>query len=262
MRVVIKLGTSTITHATGHLNIRRMELLCKTLSDLKNAGHEVLMVSSGAIAMGVGKLKLATRPEDLPTRQAAAAVGQCELMYTYDRLFGKYNHIVGQVLLTAEDINSTDRRKNLESTLFRLLELGSIPVINENDSVTTAELEGTEIGDNDILSAEVAAMAKADLLVLLTDQPGLFTEDPRKSENAKLIPLATEVTAEMYESAGGAGSGFGTGGMVTKLNAAKLLQKHCIDMVITGGQNPECLYEVLAGRSVGTRFAFKKEAEE
>lgn len=257
MRVVIKIGTSTITHATGQLNIRRVELLCKTLADLKNAGHELIMVSSGAIAMGVGKLRLSTRPEDIPGRQAAAAVGQCELMYTYDRLFSKYHHAVGQILLTAEDLRHNARRSNLEATLCRLMEWGSIPIINENDSVATAELEGGVIGDNDTLSADVAIFAKADLLVLLTDIPGLFTADPRREENARLIPLVTEITDELLARAGGAGTGFATGGMQTKLAAAQMLAPHHIDMVITNGQNPECLYDVLAGRPVGTRFAFK-----
>ncbi len=259
MRVVIKIGTSTITHETGQLNIRRMELLCKTLADLKNAGHEVLVVSSAAIAIGVGKLRLHQRPGDVATRQATAAVGQCELIHIYDQMFLHHGHVVGQMLLTAEDIHSEDRRCNLEATLFKLLELGAIPVINENDSVATAELEGGVIGDNDTLSAEVAIVAKADLLVMLTDIPGLFTEDPRKDECARLIPHVTTVTDEMLCHAGGGGSQFATGGMATKLNAAKMLEQEGIDLVITGGQNPECLYEVVAGRPVGTRFTFRKE---
>ncbi|MDL2323845.1 glutamate 5-kinase [Ruminococcaceae bacterium OttesenSCG-928-A16] len=258
MRIVVKIGTSTIAHATGQLNIRRVEQLCKVLSDLKNAGHEVLVVSSGAIGMGVGKLHLAGRPDDIPTRQAAAAVGQCEMMYIYDSLFSQYNHTVGQMLLTAEDIHHEVRRHNVEATLFRLLELGAIPVLNENDSVATAEIEGGEIGDNDTLSAEIAVSAKADLLVLLTDIPGLFTADPRKDPAAKLIPIVTEITDEMLAASGGAGTGLGTGGMLTKLHAAQILQKHNIDMVITNGQNPESLYEVVEGRPVGTRFSFKK----
>ena len=260
MRVVVKLGTSTVTHSTGQLNIRRVELLCKILSDLKNAGHQILVVSSGAIGMGVGKLHLSGRPDDIPGRQAAASVGQCELMYTYDRLFSKYNHTVGQLLLTADDINHTDRRKNVEATIFRLLDLGAIPIINENDSVATAEIEGGEIGDNDTLSAEVSIISKAELLVLLTDIPGLFTADPRKNKDAKLIPMVTEITEEMLLAAGDAGSGFATGGMRTKLAAAQMLQKENIDMVITNGQNPECLYEVVAGVPVGTRFSFRKNS--
>ena len=264
MRVVVKLGTSTLTHSTGQLNIRRVESLCKTLADLKNAGHEVIMVSSGAMALGVGKLRLPSRPEDTPSRQATAAVGQCELMYAYDRQFSKYNHTVGQVLLTAEDIHHPDRRHNVEATLFRLLEMGAIPVINENDTVATAELEGGEIGDNDTLSAEVAAMAKADLLVLLSDISGLFTDDPRCNKDAKLISKVTAITDELLAHAGGAGSGFGTGGMRTKLEAAQIVEKHGIDMIITNGHNPECLYDLVAGVSIGTRFCFAapKDKEE
>lgn len=261
MRVVIKIGTSTITHSTGLLNIRRVESLCKTIADIKNAGHEMLLVSSGAIAMGVGKLRLAGRPDDIPGRQAAAAVGQCELMYTYDRMFAKYHHTVGQMLLTAEDIHDTVRRRHVDATLYRLLEFGAIPIINENDTVATAELEGGVIGDNDTLSAEVAISAGADLLVLLTDIPGLFTGDPHKDENCKLIPHVYEITDDLLALAGGAGSGFATGGMQTKLRAAQMLQAHGIDMVITNGQNPECLYEVIAGRPLGTRFHFKKEMD-
>ncbi len=256
MRLVIKLGTSTITHATGGLNIRRMELLCKTISDLKNAGHEVLIVSSGAIGMGVGKLHLPSRPDDIPSRQATAAVGQCELMYTYDRMFAKHRHTVGQVLLTAEDIQHDGRRKNVEATLFRLLELGVIPIINENDTVATAEIEGGEIGDNDTLSAEVTIIAKADLLILLSDIPGLFTADPRKDPAAKLIPVVTDVSDNLLHMGGGIGSTLGTGGMHTKLLAAKKLQSHHIDMIITNGQNPECLYDIVDGVAVGTRFSF------
>lgn len=261
MRVVVKLGTSTVTHATGQFNIRRMELLCKTLADLHGAGHDVVLVSSAAIAMGVSKLRLPGRPDDIPGRQAAAAVGQCELMYNYDRLFSSHNHTVGQMLLTADDIHHPERRQHVEATLFRLLELGVIPVINENDTVATDELEGGVIGDNDTLSAEVAVMAKADLLVLLSDIPGLFTADPRSDENARLIPRVTELTEDILQAAGGAGSGFATGGMKTKLAAAQLLQKHGIDMVITNGQNPESLYEVVAGLPVGTRFSFKRQVE-
>ncbi len=259
MRVVVKIGTSTITHESGQLNIRRMELLCKTLADLQNAGHEMLVVSSAAIAMGVGKLRLKERPTDIPSRQAAAAVGQCELMHIYDRHFVHHGHVAAQILLTAEDIHSADRRRNLEATLFRLLEFGVIPVLNENDSVATAELEGGVIGDNDTLSAEVAILANADLLVMLTDIDGLYTGDPRKEDDAALIPLVHTVSDSLMESAGGGGTQFSTGGMVTKLKAARMLEKEGIDLVITNGQNPECLYQVLEEEPVGTYFAFAKE---
>ncbi len=261
MRVVVKIGTSTITHDSGQLNIRRMELLCKTLADLQNAGHQVLVVSSAAIAMGVGKLRLKERPVDIPSRQAAAAVGQCELMHIYDQRFIHYGHVVAQILLTAEDIHSETRRNNLEATLFRLLELGSIPILNENDSVATAELEGGVIGDNDTLSAEVAILAKADLLVMLTDIEGLYTEDPRKDKEAYLIERVKTITDELMESAGGGGSQFSTGGMLTKLKAAKMLEKEGINLVITNGKNPECLYKIMEGKPCGTYFAFEKERD-
>ncbi len=256
MRVVIKIGTSTLTHQGGGANFQRIELLCRTIADIKNAGHEVIVVSSAAIALGAGKLHMSERPDDVPSRQALAAVGQCELMYMYDRLFAQYNHVVGQVLLTAEDIQSGDRRSNVKATLTRLLELDVLPIINENDTVATAELEGGVIGDNDKLSAQVAVFVEADLLVMLTDIPGLYTCDPRQDDSAELIPLVTEITDEMVHSAGGSGTDFGTGGMKTKLQAAQILQDHHINMVITAGQNPECLYRIMAGEPVGTRFVF------
>ena len=188
MRIVIKVGTSTLAHATGRLNIQRMERLCKVLSDLKNAGHEIILVSSGAIGMGVGKLNLPGRPADMPGKQAAAAVGQCELMYFYDKLFAEYNHIVAQLLLTGEDIRSEQRSRNVRNTLSRLLELGALPVINENDAVATDEIGvDNTIGENDSLSAIVAAAIGADLLILLSDIDGLYDSDPHKNPDAHLI---------------------------------------------------------------------------
>ena len=188
MRVVVKVGTSTLAHKTGCLNIRLVETLCKTLADLQNAGHQIVLVSSGAIGMGVGKLQLGARPSDMATKQAAAAVGQCELMYTYDKLFTEYNHTVAQVLLTAADIEDKMRRHNVETTLQRLLQLGAIPVINENDTVSTAEIaEVSTLGDNDTLASIVAVSVEADLLVLLSDIEGLYTADPHKDPNAVLI---------------------------------------------------------------------------
>lgn len=251
MRFVVKLGTSTLAHATGRLNIQRVEMLCKVLSDLKNAGHEIIMVSSGAIGMGVGKLLLKERPTDIPTKQAAAAVGQCELMYTYDRLFSTYNHTVAQILLTGEDIEIEKRRHNFENTLHRLLELGALPIINENDTVATDEIV---IGDNDTLAAVVAVSAGADLLVLLTDIDGLYTADPHKNPDAEMIHTVKEITPEIESMTGGAGSALGTGGMHTKLHAAKIATAAGIDMVITNGQRPEDLYDIVAGKAIGTRF--------
>ena len=218
MRIVVKVGTSTLAYPTGRLNIRHAEELVKVLSDLKNEGHEVILVSSGAIGMGVGKLSLPARPKDTTTKQACAAVGQCELMYTYDRLFSAYDHTVAQILLTGVDVEHTERRVNIQNTLTRLLELGALPIINENDSVATDEI--TSIGDNDTLAAIVACCCKADLLVLLSDIDGLYTANPHTHPDAALIPLVEEITPEVMALADGAGSALGTGGMATKLRAA------------------------------------------
>ena len=255
MRIVVKVGTSTLAHATGRLNIRHVEELVKVLSDLKNAGHQVILVSSGAIGMGVGKLNLPGKPSDMPTKQAAAAVGQCELMYTYDKLFLQYNHTVAQVLLTGEDVDHPERRENFENTMERLLELGALPVINENDTIATAEIK---VGDNDTLGAIVACCTKADLLVLLSNIEGLYTADPRKDPDAKLIPSVEEVTPEIEALAGGVGSSLGTGGMATKLRAAKMVTAQGCDMVITNGEHPERLYDIAEGKDVGTRFVAHK----
>ena len=257
MRIVVKVGTSTLAHSTGMLNIRQIEELCKVLSDLKNAGHQMILVSSGAIGMGVGKLGLPGRPSDMPTKQAAAAVGQCELMYTYDKLFSEYNHTVAQILLTGADIENEHRRTNFENTLHRLLELGVLPILNENDTVATEEIV---IGDNDTLSAVVATCAGADLLVLLSDIDGLYTADPHKHPDAELIPLVEEITPEILALAGGKGSELGTGGMATKLRAAVMATAAGVDMVITNGAHPAVLYDIAEGLPVGTRFAAGKGA--
>lgn len=254
MRIVVKVGTSTLAHATGRLNIRHVEELVKVLSDLKNAGHELILVSSGAIGMGVGKLSLPARPHDMPTKQAAAAVGQCELMYTYDRLFTAYNHTVAQMLLTGTDIEHPDRRKNFENTLYRLLELGALPIVNENDSVSTDEIR---VGDNDTLAAIVTCCARADLLVLLSDIDGLYTANPHTHKDALLIPLVTDITPDILALADGAGSALGTGGMATKLRAATIVTADGADMVIANGAKPELLYDIAEGRPAGTRFAGK-----
>ena len=251
MRIVVKVGTSTLAHSTGRLNIRHVEELVKVLSDLKNAGHQMILVSSGAIGMGVGKLNLPGRPADMPTKQAAAAVGQCELMYTYDKLFSQYNHTVAQILLTSEDVVHQDRRQNFENTMARLLELGALPIINENDTIATEEIK---VGDNDTLGAIVACSVKADLLVLLSDIEGLYTADPRQDPNARLIPRVEAVTPEIEALAGGKGSDLATGGMATKLRAAKMVTAAGCDMVITNGEHPQRLYDITQGKAIGTRF--------
>ena len=254
MRIVVKIGTSTLAHSTGHLNIRLVEQLCKILSDIKNSGHQVIMVSSGAIGMGVGKLGLRSRPTDIPTKQAAAAVGQCELMYTYDKLFSEYHHTVAQLLITGDDVASAERHENFSNTINRLLELDALPIINENDTVSTAELG---IGDNDTLAAIVAQSVSADLLVLLSDIDGLYTADPHTAPNAKLISKVTVLDESITALAGGSNGKQGTGGMVTKLHAAKICMGCGCDMVIANGANPENLYDILDGKAVGTRFTEK-----
>lgn len=256
MRVTIKVGTSTLAHPSGLLNIRRVEALCRVMSDLKNAGHELVLVSSGAIGMGVGKLSLRERPSDIPTKQAAAAVGQCELMYTYDKLFSEYHHVVAQILVTAGDIELPQRRAHFHNTLFRLLELGVLPIVNENDTVATEEIV---IGDNDTLAAEVAVSANAELLVILSDIDGLYTADPRTDPAARLIPCVPRLTPEIEALAGCAGSALGTGGMATKLRAARLTEQAGIEMVIANGADPSVLYRIFDGEPVGTRFLGGKD---
>ena len=251
MRIVIKIGTSNITYSTGCLNLRHIETLVKVISDIKNAGHEVILVSSGAIAMGTGKLNLSTRPSDIAGKQACAAVGQCELMYTYDRLFGEYNHTVAQILLTAPDIANDERCEKFKATISRLLDFKALPIINENDTVSTEEIE---FGDNDTLAAKVAVNTASDIVVLLSDIDGLFTADPKKDKDAKIIPEVYEIDESIMALGGGAGSLHGTGGMATKLKAAKIATAAGCDLVIINGDNVENLYKITEGKSIGTRF--------
>jgi glutamate 5-kinase len=255
-RIVVKVGTSTLCHGGRGLNFRNIDLLARTLTDIKNAGNEVILVTSGAIGAGSGKLNLPERPSDMRLKQAVAAVGQCELMHIYDKFFGEYGVTVGQILLTRDDVDRPTVKQNLLGTFESLLELGVIPVVNENDSVCIEEIESEHkvFGDNDTLSAVVAVLVSADLLVLLSDIDGLFSSDPRKNKKAKLIPVVEKIDASITALAGGAGSDFGTGGMATKLAAAAIATGHGIDMVITNGENPQNLYEILRGGSVGTLF--------
>ena len=255
MRIVIKVGTSTLAHPGGRLNIRHTEDLVKVWSDIKNAGHELVVVSSAATGLGVGKLQIA-RPKDMVTKQAAAAVGQCELMYTYDRLFGQYNHTVAQMLLTWADFEHENRRVNLHNTLERLLELGAIPIINENDPISCEEYS---LGDNDTLAALVAECIRADLVILLSDIDGLYTADPHTHADAKLIPVVEDITPEIDRLAGGAGSALGTGGMATKISAARRATAAGVDLIIANGSHAEVLYDIMDGKAVGTRFVGKKE---
>ena len=251
MRIVVKIGTSTLAYATGQLNIRRVEELCKTMSDIRNAGHELILVSSGAIGMGVGKLGLRARPRDIPTKQAAAAVGQCELMYVYDKLFSEYHHTVAQLLITADNLSNETRHANFTNTLNRLLELGAVPVINENDTVATDEIV---IGDNDTLAAMVAESVEANLLVLLSDIDGLYTADPHADPTARLLPVVHRVDDGIRALAGVSSTDQGTGGMVTKLRAAEICLNCGCEMVIANGSEPMLLYDIVEGKPVGTRF--------
>ena len=251
MRIVIKIGTSTLAYATGQLNIRRVEALCKTMSDIRNAGHELILVSSGAIGMGVGKLGLRSRPQDIPTKQAAAAVGQCELMYIYDKLFSEYHHTVAQLLITADNLTNETRHANFTNTLTRLLELGVVPVINENDTVATEEIV---IGDNDTLAARVAQSVGAQMLILLSDIDGLYTADPHTNPEAKLLPVVCRVDEKIRKLAGVSSTTQGTGGMVTKLRAAEICLDCGCEMVIANGNDPAALYDIVEGKPVGTRF--------
>lgn len=252
MRIVIKVGTSTLTHQSGNLNIKRMEDFCKILADLKNAGHEIILVSSGAIAMGVGKLPITKKPDDIPGKQACAAVGQCELMYTYDKLFGEYNHTVAQLLMTASDFQKEKRLRNFINTMERLLDLGVLPIINENDTISVDEIK---IGDNDTMGAIVAANCQAELLIILTDIDGLYTADPRENPDARLVPVVKKITPELEAAAGGSGTARGTGGMVTKIKAAKIATQAGMNTVIINGDRPQALYDVVNGNPfTGTTF--------
>lgn len=261
-RIVIKVGTSTLTYPSGHIHIRRMESLVKVLSDLKNSGREIVLVSSGAIGVGVGKLGMDKKPTELRLKQAAAAVGQCELMHLYDKFFGEYGQVTAQILLTYDNVDNKYSRQNLENTFGALLERGIIPIVNENDSVSTMEIETGEnkvFGDNDTLSVIVAELCGADLLILLSDIDGLYDSDPRENPEAKLIPVVRDIDENTLNMAGGTGSAFGTGGMTTKLSAAHVAGKAGIDMVIMNGAEPHRIYELLRGEPVGTLFVAGKK---
>ena len=250
-RLVVKVGTSTLTYDTGKVNLKGMEKLARTLSDLHNSGMEVILVSSGAISVGSQKLGLPERPRDTKGRQAASAVGQCELMFMYDKLFGEYDNVVGQLLLTRSDVKNEVRRDNLLNTFEQMLAYGAIPVVNENDSVAVEEVV---FGDNDNLSAIVAELIGADLLVLLTDIDGLYTGDPRRDPGAALVPEVYKIDEALRICAGGRGSTRGTGGMITKIEAAELATKAGIPTVILNGDAPEKLYALLDGEDLGTLF--------
>lgn len=255
-RLVVKVGTSTLTYDTGKTNIRRMHKLVSVLSDIVNSGIQVALVTSGAIGVGVGKLGLKERPSDISGRQAAATVGQCELMFMYDKLFGEYGHTVGQLLITKNDVDSAERRENLINTFEKLFDYGAVPIINENDSVAVDEIV---YGDNDSLSAIVARLINADALIILTDIDGLYDDNPSENEDARLISQVDEITEELISVAGGHGSKFSTGGMVTKLHAAQIAMDAGIDTIVMNGAAPESIYKALDGKQIGTFFTGKKD---
>jgi len=255
-RIVIKVGTSTLTNELGNSNLRTMEKLAMVLSDIQNMGNEVILVSSGAIAVGANKMHLKEKPKTMRMKQAAAAVGQCTNMFLYDKFFGYYDKTVAQILLNAEDIKEEEKKENLSNTFSALLEQGVIPVVNENDSVSYKEIESEErlFSDNDVLSAVVAVLCQADKLIILSDIDGFFDKDPRLFKDARLISRIDTIDDSVYKLAGGAGSRRGTGGMRTKLQAADLATAQGIDTIVTNGKNPEVLYKIVNGESVGTLF--------
>ncbi len=251
-RIVVKVGTSTLTHKTGRMNIRRMEKLVKVLSDIQNSGKEIILVSSGAVGLGMSKMHLPERPKETSMKQACAAVGQCELMYMYDKLFGEYNLTVAQILLT-RNVLDTPRKNNVENTFERLIAHNVIPVVNENDTVAIDELE-LEFGENDSLAAHVGIFSHADMLIIMSDIDGLYDSNPKDNPNAKLISEVHEINDDIRALAGGAGSALGTGGMITKIHAAELAMSAGIDMAILNGRNPYVLYKFFDGEGVGTVF--------
>ena len=253
-KTVVKVGTSTLTYENGKVNYRRVESLCKVLADLQNSGEQIMLVSSGAIGVGMGKTGMQKRPGEAKKKQALAAIGQCELMFMYDKIFGEYNHAVAQILLTADAVETEQKRRNINNTIDELLHMGIIPIINENDTVSIDELEGNNIGDNDMLSAIVSHIINADRLVILTDIDGLYDANPRQFENAKKLDVVTKINKTILEMAAGTGSNRGTGGMITKLQAADYATKRGIEVHVMNGSNPKLIYDVFEGKTPGTKF--------
>lgn len=256
-RTVVKVGTSTLTYENGKLNYRTIESLCKVLSDLQNKGEQIMLVSSGAIGVGMGKTGLVKRPSETKKKQALAAIGQCELMFMYDKFFGEYNHSVAQILLTRYAVETEQKRQNIINTIDELLSMNIIPIINENDTVAIDELEGNNFGDNDMLSAIVASLVNADRLIILTDIDGLYDSNPRANPDAKKITTVDKITPEILAMAAGSGSNRGTGGMLTKLQAAEYATSRGVICHVINGSNPKSLYEILDGKNKGTVFLAK-----
>lgn len=260
-KIVVKVGTSTLTYDNGNMNFTRMDKLVQVISDLANQGKEVVLVTSGAIGVGVGKLKLKEKPKTVRGKQAVAAVGQCELMHIYSKFFSEYGHVVGQILLTRDVVENETGRHNVINTFNTLLEMGIVPIVNENDSVSIEEIESGKnrvFGDNDTLSAIVASLISADLLIILSDIDGFYTSDPRKDPDSKIIHTIDAITPQLEECAGGVGSQRGTGGMVTKISAAKIATSSGVNMVIANGKAPELIIDIVNGEEIGSLFVAKK----
>ena len=258
--IVVKVGTSTITNESGNIDIRAIDHLCRAVSGVENLGYDLVLVSSGAIAVGANKMRLPQKPKEIRMKQAAAAVGQTELMHLYDKLFGEYNRMVGQILLDNADFSDAKRSENLKNTFDALLENHIIPFVNENDSVSHTEIESDKklFSDNDMLSALVAIFCNASKLIIFSDIDGFYDGNPQENPDAKLISRVEEITDELKSKASGSGSNRGTGGMITKLEAAELATSHGIDVLVTNGKNPEKLYDVIEKKKVGTLFVAKE----
>lgn len=253
-RIIVKVGTSSLTHENGKINLNKIEKIARVLTDLNNAGREVVLVTSGAMGAGMQRIGRSTRPEELSLKQATAAIGQAILMQIYEKFFGEYNQIIAQILLTKDVIEDEIKKSNTKNTFETLLDLGVIPIINENDCISTDQLEGYRFGDNDTLSATVAQLIHADTLILLTDIDGLYTANPKDNPNAKMISQVETITSEIEALAGGTGSKLGTGGMVTKILAAKIAQGCGTDTIIASGEHIEILRDILEGKEIGTWF--------
>lgn len=253
-RIIIKIGTSSLTHENGKVNLDKMEKLARVLTDLNNSGKEIVLVSSGAIGAGMQRIGRNKRPEDLPLKQATAAIGQAILMKMYQKFFDEYNQVIAQILLTKDVIEDPIKKNNAKNTFETLLELGVIPIINENDCISTAQIEGYRFGDNDTLSATVAELIHADLLILLTDIEGLYTANPKEDPEATLIPQVDDITDELKGLAGGSGSHLGTGGMITKIMAAEIAKACGTETIVASGEHIEILRDILGGEMIGTWF--------
>lgn len=257
-RIVIKIGTSSLTHESGKLDLQKMECLARVLTDIRNSGKEVVLVTSGAMGAGAQRLGLASRPQELELKQATAAVGQAILMQMYQKFFGEYNQAVAQVLLTKDVMDDTIKRTNAKNTFCKLLEMGVIPIVNENDCISTAEIEGFRFGDNDTLSATVAKLIEGELLIILTDIEGLYTENPRLNPEAKLIHEVETIDEHIIRTAGDAGSEFGTGGMATKIIAAQIATQAGVHTLIAKGDKIQNIYDIIEGQNIGTWFKINK----